>query len=108
MCSGAAAGWPAAQRHTGAEHHRLSLASAASRHAMSHAPLPCTRRCPRRCIEFDGMLESLRSRDGVCDVGLGAITITQEREDSGIVVSRAAAGWAASAGRLPGKGCPWN
>lgn len=46
---------------------------------------PPAARC--RCMEFGAMLESLRTRDGVCDVGLGAITHTREREEAGIVVS---------------------
>ena len=42
-----------------------------------------------RCMPFNATANSLLTRDGVCDLALGAITTSTAREQAGVMVSGA-------------------
>lgn len=49
-----------------------------------------------KCMEPHLMLESLASADGQCDIGVGGLTLSKEREDLGIRMTQVLVGWAAA------------
>ncbi len=40
----------------------------------------------RRCMAYDALVQALMANDGTCDVGLGGVTVSTEKEAAGISV----------------------
>ncbi len=70
---------------------------------MKKSWLPCQRQCgfphsaavtpPHqhvcRCMGYETLVDALETGDGTCDVGLGGVTVSTEKEAAGIIVSAA-------------------